>query len=83
MALSEAQRRVLHEMSNGREVWTVSGRDPHAFWRDSIAAVGPRITTVHTLERLGLVENYQRDLTGGKYRITPAGCAALGEKDSE
>lgn len=84
MKLTEAQRRHLAEMAVGHEAWTISGRTAAAFWfSDPRTTAGyvkdrnPNMATLHVLERAKLIENYQSDYTGGKYRITPAGRSIL------
>jgi hypothetical protein len=75
--LTEAQRRALERMARGDEVWTISGRHPHTFWKGAIAQRAPSFATLHALNKAGAIEEFERDFTGVKYRITPAGRAAL------
>jgi hypothetical protein len=75
--LTEAQKLSLARMAEGDEAWTVSGTNPHAFWKNRTRGRNPDLATLHALERAGLIEDYKRDFTGGQYRITPAGRAAL------
>jgi hypothetical protein len=79
--LTEAQRRVLERMASGDEVWTISGRNSHTFWYNALRDRSPSFPTIHKLQKSRLIEDYQRDFTGGKYRITPAGRAALSGED--
>jgi hypothetical protein len=81
--LSEAQRRVLSRMANGEEVWTTGGGNSHAFWHNNLRDRAPSSATLFVLQKNGWIANYYEPLSGKKYRITPAGRAALSTGGSD
>lgn len=75
--LTKAQISVLDRMRAGDEVWTTSGRKPSAFWHSNLIDKPPGWSTLHVLERRGLIRNYAPDFTGRKYAVTLTGLEAL------
>lgn len=76
MRLSKAQVATLKRMAPGNQIWSVSGINPSAFWHGD-ASSRVRFDTIHALHRRELIENFESDYTGSKYRISKHGLAAL------
>lgn len=82
MKLSESRRKILERMSGGDEIWTLSGINPSAFWHHSASDRSPRLDT-DALCNAGLIERYEREWRGSKYRISTAGHAAMAEVNQQ
>jgi hypothetical protein len=78
MKLSGPQRKMLERFGAGDEVWATSGRDPSAFWHSKMESA--HFSTVYALQDRKLIQTYQHDYSGRKWRITEAGRFALGQK---
>lgn len=83
MKISESRRSILERMAAGEEIWTLSGLNPHAFWHHSISDRSPRIDTVDALASAGLIDAYENEWRGSKYRISPAGLRILGQQGKD
>ncbi|WP_038367794.1 hypothetical protein [Bosea sp. UNC402CLCol] len=80
--LTKAQHAVLERMATGDEVWTVSPPNPSTFWHGDMNARAPSFATLHVLWKRGAIEDGEAERgRGHKYRITPAGRAALEPSD--
>lgn len=80
--LTEAQRRVLQRLKDGDALLVARSFDRVICWEQG-GGPTPSFRTILRLENeLRYIERYDRELTGHKYRITPAGLSALeDEKD--
>jgi len=64
--LSAAQQNLLDAMKNGVQVFFISGLDAHCFRTDTMKSC---TAVVAALRRMKLIEEYESDWRGCKYRL--------------
>lgn len=82
MKLGKVQIRYLRRFAAGELVHYIAGLHPHAFWRNSPGLESCNVQRIFSLEERGLIESFNADWRGCRYRISSAGHAALKEVEN-